>query len=44
MILKLKILVQKIFMTMSAYEFPVIYTCLKPMLGTKYMIEYTQLH
>ena len=41
MILKLKILVQKLCMTMSTYELPVTYFCLKPNLGTKYMIGWT---
>ena len=30
----------KIFMTMSTYELPVIYFCLKSNLGPKYMIGY----
>ena len=40
----LNILVQKICMTMSTYELPVIYFCLKTKLGKNYMIGYARGH
>ena len=41
LILKLKILIRKIWMILSIYEEPVIYFYMKLKLGIKYMIGYT---
>ena len=43
-ILKLNIFIQKIWMTLSTYEEPVIYCYMKLKLGIKYMIGCTWVH